>query len=88
MPIRFITALAALLAFSTPAAAWWEYGHETVGRIFVKHLNRAGFDLARVRLIESLLFLSMIPLHKDHPERQVAMALRGLSLFQEFGVQA
>lgn len=33
MPIRFITALAALLAFPTPAAAWWEYGHETVGRI-------------------------------------------------------
>ena len=62
--------------------------HDTVGRIFVKHLTRAGFDLARVRLIESLLFLSMIPLHEDHPDRQMAMALRGLELFEEYGVRA
>jgi hypothetical protein len=39
MPIRFLAALAALLTLSTPAAAWWEYGHETVGRI--------AFDSAR-----------------------------------------
>ena len=39
MPIRFLAALAALFAFSSPAAAWWEYGHETVGRI--------AFDAAR-----------------------------------------
>ena len=33
MPIRFLAALLALITLSTPAAAWWEYGHETVGRI-------------------------------------------------------
>jgi hypothetical protein len=32
MPIRLIAAVAALL-FASPAAAWWEYGHETVARI-------------------------------------------------------
>ena len=39
MPIRLLAALAALLTFSSPAAAWWEYGHETVARI--------AFDAAR-----------------------------------------
>ncbi len=33
MPIRFFAAFAAVLLCSTPAAAWWEYGHETVARI-------------------------------------------------------
>ena len=31
--LKRLFALVALLAFSTPAAAWWEYGHYTVGRI-------------------------------------------------------
>ena len=61
--------------------------HATVGQIFEKHLARAGFDLARVRLLEALLFISMIPLHRDDPERQLAMGLRGLTLFEEYGVQ-
>ncbi|WP_118858187.1 S1/P1 nuclease [Sphingomonas mesophila] len=39
MPIRLLAPLAALLAFASPAAAWWEYGHETVARI--------AFDSAR-----------------------------------------
>jgi hypothetical protein len=34
------------------------------------------------------LFLSMIPLHEDHPDRQMAMALRGLELFEKYGVRA
>lgn len=59
--------------------------HDTVGQIFLKHLEQEGFDHRRVRLIESLLFLSMLPLHRDHPSRQMAMALQGLSLFQDFG---
>jgi hypothetical protein len=33
MPIRFITGALALLLAASPAAAWWEYGHETVARI-------------------------------------------------------
>ena len=33
MPIRLLAALIALAFASSPAAAWWEYGHETVARI-------------------------------------------------------
>jgi hypothetical protein len=59
--------------------------HETVGAIFRQYLEREGYDLGRVRLIESLLFLSMVPLHRDYPDRQLAMLLQGLTLFNEFG---
>lgn len=57
--------------------------HATVGRIFLKYLDEYGFDVARVRLIESLLFLSMIPLHRDRPDRQRAMMMQGLHLFHQ-----
>jgi len=56
--------------------------HMTVGEIFRKYLDREGFDLNRVRLLESLLFLSMVPLHRDRPERQLAMLLQGMQLFE------
>ena len=57
--------------------------HDDIARIFVKHLKRNGFDLRRVRTLESLLFLSMVPLHRDRPQRQLAMILRGLSILGE-----
>ena len=37
-----------------------------------------------VRLIESLLFLSMIPLHKDYPTRQLAMMCIGIELISRY----
>jgi hypothetical protein len=36
--------------------------------------------------LESLLFLSMIPLHRDRPQRQLAMILRGLSILGELAI--
>lgn len=36
-----------------------------------------------IRLIESLLFLSMVPLHSDNKRRQGYMLARGLELFNE-----
>ena len=33
MPFRFLLVFAALLCATSPAAAYWEYGHETVARI-------------------------------------------------------
>ena len=60
--------------------------HEDIARIFVKHLKRNGFDLRRVRTLESLLFLSMVPLHRDRPQRQLAMILRGLSILGELAL--
>ena len=38
----------------------------------------------QVRVIESLLFLSMIPLHRDRPDRQMVMAAIGLELFNYY----
>ncbi len=37
-----------------------------------------------ILLIESLLFLSMVPLHSDYYDRQVAMLVTGIVLFNEF----
>jgi hypothetical protein len=39
-----------------------------------------GYDLNDVRFIEGLLFISMLPLHQGHLERQRMMYLTGLSL--------
>lgn len=55
---------------------------------FLKKLFKTEFNLSyteyrEIRLIESLLFLSMIPLHSDVPERQLAMLITGLKLFKE-----
>ena len=42
MPIRsFILFVAALVVAMTPAAAYWEYGHETVARIGLDHVRPA-----------------------------------------------
>lgn len=39
-------------------------------------------DIRAIRLIEATLFLSMIPLHSDKPERQYAMLATGLMLLK------
>ena len=41
------------------------------------------YDFIEIRILEGLLFLSMCPLHKDHPTRQVAMFATGLRIFDE-----
>jgi hypothetical protein len=40
-------------------------------------------DMKEVRILEGLLFLSMCPLHADHPQRQVAMFATGLRILNE-----
>lgn len=41
------------------------------------------FDRREITLITGLLFLSMLPLHDESPQRQTAMYLRGLQLLDE-----
>ena len=58
MPIRRLILLAAALTAASPAAAWWEYGHETVARIAfesVRPATRAAIRqlLAKGRLLET-----------------------------------
>lgn len=43
-------------------------------------LVEKGFDIDDIELIEGLLFLSMIPLHNDYPERQIAFFSRGIEI--------
>lgn len=51
-------------------------------------LENAGFDLAALRAIECSLFLSMLPLHADDPQRQFVCYLRGLELLADIGDQS
>lgn len=54
-----------------------------VGAAFDELIVEAGFDLREIRLIEGLLFLSMVPLHRDRPRRQRMMFLTGLRLLND-----
>ncbi len=58
MPIRFLAAFAAAIVLASPAAAWWEYGHESVARIAMDSVRpdtRAAISrlLAKGRLLET-----------------------------------
>ncbi len=59
--------------------------HERVKRLFARRAERAlgERDGQRVRLIQALLFLTMIPLHHDRPRSQLAFGARGLALLSE-----
>ena len=57
--------------------------HQMIGQIFIKHMTLNKFDLSRIRFTEALLFLSMLPLHKDNPTRQKVMLFRGLEIITD-----
>lgn len=46
-------------------------------------IQKVGYDLDEIRLIEGLLFISMLPIHRDQPKRQKLMFFTGLSLLNE-----
>ena len=41
------------------------------------------WNLDKIKIIEGLLFISMLPLHKDHPERQLALYSIGIQRLNE-----
>jgi hypothetical protein len=51
--------------------------HRAVAAAFDQWIARR-YDLRQVQLIESLLFISMLPLHNDRPRRQLAMFATGM----------
>lgn len=55
----------------------------SVAHTFDKMIVEAGYDLQDIRLIEALLFISMLPLHSDHPQRQRMLYLAGLQLLND-----
>ena len=60
--------------------------HEAIKLVYLERLLQhfGEAEHRRIRLLESLLFLSMIPLHSDRPRSQQAFLARGLALFSEF----
>jgi hypothetical protein len=57
--------------------------NDVLAEVFDRELVRNGFRLREIKLIEALLFLSMLPLHSDSDNRQKAMYLRGIELLNE-----
>ncbi len=53
-----------------------------VAGLFDEMLVEARHDLDEIKLIEGLLYFSMLPLHSEAPRRQKMMFLRGLDLLE------
>lgn len=51
--------------------------------IFDKYSIANGFDVQEIKFIEGLLFLSMIPLHKDNFDRQKVFYLKSIELLND-----
>jgi dTDP-glucose pyrophosphorylase len=49
-------------------------------RYFDTLIQNYGYTPDEIRLIEGLLFISMVPLHRDSPNRQLAMYLTGIQI--------
>lgn len=56
---------------------------EHVAEYFDHLLERDGYLSREIRLIEGLLFISMLPYHNDHPRRQQMLYVTGLNLLNE-----
>ncbi|MEM1344456.1 MAG: hypothetical protein AAGI34_07720 [Pseudomonadota bacterium] len=55
---------------------------ETARAGFIGAVARAGFELRAVRAVELSLFLSMLPLHADHPQKLVGFALTAVDILK------
>lgn len=57
--------------------------HQEISQYFDKELTENNFEIEKIKFIEALLFLSMLPLHKDNFQRQKAMYLTGIKLINQ-----
>jgi dTDP-glucose pyrophosphorylase len=60
--------------------------HQGIGEIFDKILSKNNYDLKKVKYIEAWLFISMVPLHSDNHDRQLAMYLNGIRKLNEVNI--
>ncbi len=56
---------------------------EEYRKIFDEKLAEAGVDKKTVRLFECSLFLSMLPLHMDRPQKVMAFILNAIRIMDE-----
>jgi dTDP-glucose pyrophosphorylase len=57
--------------------------HKEIQKDFDNQVTVHGYDIEEIKFIEGLLFLSMLPLHADKPQRQLAMYLTSVQIFNE-----
>lgn len=58
----------------------WQPEHTQVQNLFDAYIEAKGIRLSDLRLIEGLLFLSMIPLHSDDESRQLCFLGRAMEI--------
>jgi dTDP-glucose pyrophosphorylase len=58
-------------------------GYDAIVGFFDQLTSQHGYEKNEVMFIEGLLFISMVPLHKDNVERQLAMYLTGVQLLNK-----
>ncbi|WP_236895912.1 hypothetical protein [Clostridium beijerinckii] len=51
--------------------------------IFKEYLKKSGYDYKMIRLLEASLFLSMLPLHMDFPQKVFGFLLNAINILQE-----
>ena len=52
-------------------------------QVFKKYLNELGIDFNLVRILEASLFLSMLPLHIDYPQKVFGFILNAINILDE-----
>jgi hypothetical protein len=61
----------------------WRENRDAVSRIAIETIRDLNASLDEIALINSLLFLSMVPLHRESPARQVALYAHGLQMLNQ-----
>jgi dTDP-glucose pyrophosphorylase len=56
---------------------------KVVSVAFDRLIESYGYNIDEIKFIEGLLFISMLPMHHGHPDRQRMMYLTGLTLLNE-----
>ncbi|MFZ8805852.1 MAG: sugar phosphate nucleotidyltransferase [Candidatus Calescibacterium sp.] len=54
-----------------------------VQKFFDSLIEKHGFSIDHIKFIEGLLFISMLPLHSDNPNRQIAQFAQGILLLND-----
>lgn len=57
--------------------------HNYVLNLLKKHIENRGYDYKQILAITGLLFLSMIPLHKENQNNQIMFYLKAVEILNE-----
>lgn len=60
-----------------------EFNNAEYVELFKEYLEKYGFDYTLVRLYEASLFLSMLPLHMDNPQKVFGFLLNAINILEE-----